>query len=241
MAIVHFAGYVTPSGFVTKFGPMDMAWADGGFKAKMTLEILDSKVSAVCEIDDANLYGVLFVYVLHAIRGLVDLMSFNTGFGLTLIIDTCTLPGRDPQPLRSGNDALASHCEVTLNDSITLTMKERQIQKHIHEITATLNDPFDAPARCFRAIEGFSHLILQSPPRKDKQRWLALQQALNVSENYLRFITDLSKGPRHGRVAPQMPSNVFECQERAWIIAGRFLEFRRRGNITLSEPDFPLL
>ena len=68
-----------------------------------------------------------------------------------------------------------------------------------------------------------------------------LQESLNLTKEYVQFISELSAGPRHGTIDPQDPIEVMEVRRRAWVIANRFLEFRKRGSVDLSEPSFPRL
>ena len=97
MPTVRLSGSVTPVGFLWQnSGPRTLTWNDHGIHVSMLLTIADSIVTADCTVDtDAEKYlGRLYAIAFHTIRSVVDVVAFTTGFGLTLIIDTCTLPGK---------------------------------------------------------------------------------------------------------------------------------------------------
>jgi hypothetical protein len=68
-----------------------------------------------------------------------------------------------------------------------------------------------------------------------------MRDSLNIDQPYLEFITEHSKGPRHGDVKGSTFSATRETIKRSWIVMNRFLEFRKRGNRPLSLSEFPLL
>jgi hypothetical protein len=179
---------------------------------------VESVVCADCDVEEAEEYPVAMI-------------AFHHGFGMTLIIDRCVLPGKEALPLRHGDKDLAAHCLVSLNEAFDIALKERKIFRHIGGLAESLTEPFDAPVKCARSIEGLAYLILDT--RDKKKLWKAFLGNLNLSEDYISFIT--------GALAPPKAFDVFECQRRAWVIAGRFLEFRRRGSVTLPISEFPLL
>jgi len=93
---------------------------------------------------------------------------------------------------------------------------------------------------CERALEGLGHL-LSGGETKRPRRWKVLRESLNVSKPYIDFISDRSVAGRHGQTGPVNISEAGEAQMRAWKLVARFLEFRKRGNVNLEEPEFPLL
>jgi len=68
-----------------------------------------------------------------------------------------------------------------------------------------------------------------------------MRDNLNVSQQFLEFITDHSIGPRHGDVLDIPFSIINELIRRSWIVMNRFLEFKKRGDQKLPSSDFPLL
>ena len=83
------------------------------------------------------------------------------------------------------------------------------------------------------------------PPEQEKEKgreireWAFMQENLNLSEGYLKFITNLSRGPRHGVVGPVRVDDIQQVRIHAWTVASRFIEFRKRGNVKLPVLEFP--
>jgi len=80
-----------------------------------------------------------------------------------------------------------------------------------------------------------------APGEKTGEQWAKMRSALNLTEEYLKYITDLSKGPRHGERTRIEGESTTEITRRSWIIMNRFIEYRKRGNQDLPTSDFPLL
>jgi hypothetical protein len=99
--------------------------------------------------------------------------------------------------------------------------------------------PHYSPVTCARTIEGLRHLI--APGLQPKDGWSSLRQNLNIDENYLKFITDHSKGPRHGDPQHIPGAITTDIITRTWVIMNRFLEYRKRGNDALPISEFPML
>lgn len=68
-----------------------------------------------------------------------------------------------------------------------------------------------------------------------------MREALNLHEDYLSFITDQSKGPRHGDIKGGGFLEIRDTIQRSWTVMNRFLEFKKRGDNRLPLADFPLL
>lgn len=77
--------------------------------------------------------------------------------------------------------------------------------------------------------------------QEKKQGWSAMRQNLNIDVGYLSFITDESKGPRHGNRTGIKQTAFREVIRRSWSIMDRFLEYKKRGDKQLPLADFPLL
>jgi hypothetical protein len=244
MPIIRFSGFVAPKGIVEKAtdGPLTFPGHPQVDGVAFRFDITDSVVSVECEIDrvDRISFFILHLWSYYYVRGELDAFSFAHGVGLTLVIDTCMLPNADAKPIRQHEPELEKLCTITYPEVVQLAMNERAILKHLHDLTEALNNPLDSELNCGRAVEGFARLITPSATG-DPQRWSRMHAALNTTAHYVKAITDLSKGPRHGAIEPQFLSNIADIRRRAWTIANRFLEYRKGGNAPLSAPKFPQL
>jgi hypothetical protein len=207
----------------------------------MSYEISGSSVMAKCEVKDLEpvTLQVLHIWAVNLIRGTIDVIGFSKGMGIGLILDRCKLPGSQPQGVGFKDDGLASLCTISMEELIRLTNNERGILKQLHDLVDSLLNPLDAPVNLARAIEGFAKLLSAEPDKA--KRWKEVQSKLNLSKDYLAFITGASAEKRHGSTEPHNLKQIVEARKRAWTIAGRFLEFRKRGNASLPLLEFPLL
>jgi hypothetical protein len=242
MPITLFHGLVFPPGVVTgKSGAG--SWADPIVAGvKFSFDITDSVVLAHCETHDVNQVPlkILHRYAYLMVRGALDAYSFVHGQALTFVLNDCTQPNGQREHLLVEESVLANICTVSVGDIFRLAHAEGAILKHLHDLVDTILEPLESEINCARAVDGFARLLLPGKG-KDSARWQRIRAALNLSQAYITFITDLSAGPRHGSVDPQSLPDIVEARRRSWVIANRFLEFRKRGSINLAAPDFPLL
>ena len=70
-----------------------------------------------------------------------------------------------------------------------------------------------------------------------------MRRHLNVTESYIKLITDTSMPPRHGQRFVYLDDTAIlgEIAKRTWNIVNRFLEYRKGGSKELHIIDFPLL
>ena len=68
-----------------------------------------------------------------------------------------------------------------------------------------------------------------------------MRQKLNIELEYLSFITEESRGPRHGDRFKGTPTAYKEVLKRSWNVMNRFLEYKKRKDKQLSLSTFPLL
>jgi hypothetical protein len=242
MPTVKFMGFVNPR-------IMSVGSSGGPFVLKdeaigevsMVYSISNDAINAECEITEVNddTVTVLYWWVSSFIDGVVDAIAFSTGSSIVAVFDKYQRPNAPIQSLIFRDHELGKECSVSPEEIIDLSVKERSICKYLHDITHTLIRPLEATVNCARAIEGLSRLVA---PGKDKhQRWKSLRDNLNLSEDYLKYISKLSEGPRHGDTGPQNTRNILETRRRTWVVMNRFLAFRKRNNAKLSTSEFPLL
>jgi hypothetical protein len=242
MPTTSFHGFVSPRGFINGSSGQG-SWDDPFVKGvTFRFDIVDSLVSVHCETQtpDQVPQGILLIWSLLITRGALDAVSFVHGAHFSLVLNEVTQPDGKRVAMLSQEKALAALCTVSLSDIHSLAHKEMGILKHLHDLSETILNPLDSEVNCGRAVDGFARLLL---PGKDQgtARWQMLQKSLNLTKDYIKFVTDLSTGPRHGAIDPQSLPDIIEVRRRAWVIANRFLEFRKRGNLDLADPDFPLL
>jgi hypothetical protein len=254
MPTYKFSGMVIPpSANFTLAGSINADWNDPATSLAMkgTLTINGGVVEVVC---DSNLPstdqndGRVHFHALNLAISVVSICAFGKGMGLSVVIETVIRPDGikyniqqrkahlEPlvTALQSGPDGavgIASVLPFVLNDPtifIALT-----------DLISSVNFTADAAVKCGRAIESIRHYMA---PQNDRSAgWSAMRDNLNFSRTFLEFITENSKGPRHGDVTNTPVSVIDETIRRSWIVMNRFLEFKKRGDQQLPLVEFPLL
>jgi hypothetical protein len=243
MPTATFNGYVFPPSVKINTSGGPIRWADPNFSFSYSFSIADSKVSIVCELGE--LTDIWINYCLEIIsahiHGAIDAIAFATGNGLVLLLEGCTFSSDGKmRHLRSGSPTLAGLCPLTPQEIIKVVESERRLMKPLSDLVSTLRNPLEAAVSVQRAMEGLSHLISEENDERAK-RWENLRTNLNLSRQYLQYISDRSITQRHGHTGPVNLQSCAEIQKRGWSAMTRFIEFRRRGSARLPESEFPAL
>jgi hypothetical protein len=242
MPTIQFHGFISPKGIIGKSSGGPNTYRETGVDGvKFFFSIDNSVVWVGCESPDIERVGFNLLHMVsyYMVRGVLDAISFTNALSITLVLDACTKSNGRKSPLVIQEPELAKICTVSHLEIIKMAGPERAILKHLHELADALLNTLNSEANCAKAVEGFAQLLL--PGAKAKQRWKRLQEALNLTESYLEPISEASIGPRHGAIEPQFLLLIVEVRRRSWLVANRFLEFRKRGSVNLSDPEFPLL
>jgi hypothetical protein len=244
----------TPLTFTTDFRA-DAIYEAGtpldGLEAQFEFSIINSLVEIRCHVNrisDTD-YEALLLSAFELTRSSVDLMAFSTGHGMTLILDKAFYPDGRELDIYHDDPSLPPLCTAyrinesngNINDVLLIVTLDRQVMLALNDLTSTMEVPMRIPANCFRAIEAIKQAISRAgrPPK----RYSLLRDALNVDDTYINPVEEESKGPRHGDYhrPPVVPLSDAEIRQRAWRVMNRFLEFRKRGNLPLTSPEFDLL
>ena len=248
MSLVKFTGYITPPVLLLRLKGKPATFPDPTLgTASMKFSIEGSIINAECEIETVNdeTMTVLHWFVIARIGSAVDAIAFSRGIGVTVIMDHCEMPDGRKGPIGLRDDDLMNICSsITEGDIFEIGSQQGAVFKLIQDLVWSVFRPLDAPINCARAVEGFRTLMYPIPPDqepergRDQREWLFMQEHLNLSVDYLKFITDLSKGPRHGKVGTVRIGDIGETRLRGWTVAIRFIEFRKRGSVKLLDPEF---
>jgi hypothetical protein len=249
MPTVKFSGRITPPimTFRITHGPVTLTNSIVG-PMSISYRIDGTDIAVTCEIESANDENitVLSWHVRAMVCGVVDAIAFQRGIGATAVIDHCEKPDGTSGPLGMRDEHLENACTVSYRDLIAVADKEGAVFKLINDLIEALIRPWDAPVNCARAVEGLRKLMYPIPADQEKERdrdkreWTFMRDNLNLTPDFLRFVTDLSALPRHGFVGPVLGRDIGNTRIHAWTVASRFIEFRKRGNLKLPESDFPL-
>lgn len=257
MPRVRFAGRLFPAGVqlsVTDHPQINWHDAQNGLDITFTINIQNSTITVDCAVNrfDSTLVTTLFMRAFDLARATVDLAAFSTGYGLVVVFETITTPSGETTPVGAYDPSLAMLCTAYHIGLLPATAEENDFHKvliivgtdwrifrALRHLIEAITLPHESATHCARAIEALRHIIAPNQPRG--QAWRTLRGALNVSEDYLRMITDVSTGPRHGDPTHVPGTTTTEITRRAWIIMNRFFEYKKRNAGSLPLAQFPIL
>jgi len=217
-----------------------------GIEATFQFKIEHSKVSVDC---DSNKFGtpdeknILTRAVYDFARTIVDLVAFKNGERLYLILDKLDFEGRI-RTIRTTDPRLSTISSAVKGDDdfnflVKLATNNMTVFMALRHLTESM-EPRGAAVRAAQAIDGLRSLFVPANG-KEGAGWPPLRAALNVSEAYLKIITDQSFDPRHGNYVPLDGVNRTDVVFRAWEVMNRFLEYKKRNDTNLPLSEFPLL
>jgi hypothetical protein len=258
MPKVRFAGRIFPQAvqLSVKDHPQ-INWKDveNDLDITFTISVQNGEVTVDCDLnkfDSALHLTSVYMRAFDLARATVDLTAFCSGYGFTVLFEKYTSPEGDTSDFAPHDARLAPLCTAYNMGVSPLSMDENDFHKVLVIVSAdwrifhALRDlieaitlPHESATNCARAIEKLRHVIAPNQPRG--QAWRTLRNALNISEPYLKLITDISTGPRHGDPTHIPGKIAVEVSRRAWIIMNRFFEYKKRNAGSLPVSDFPLL
>lgn len=240
MPTIHFLGQIFPRRGITLNESPQMELRSPSLRTIVTIQITDSQIDVTCELDhyDRQDVDILHLHVFQLVRTWVDAIAFSRGMGLTTVIEFFVDPSGERAIMQAHDPLLENLCLIPI--PVPSHVMEFDVAAILHMLTSSLEEPRLIAVNCARAVEAIAHQI--SPgERKKTKRWKRLQETLQVTWQYTRQITDISRGPRHGELVEPLNADQLEARRKAWILMGRFLEFRRRGRNALPIAEFPLL
>jgi hypothetical protein len=230
------------------------AWPDQNLTVDFTIKIEESKLEVKCDATRFVHSEHLSMLSMHAhdlARAAVDSFSFYHGIGLTVFLEIFVDPNGTQTTLVARSEEAKELCTAfNLDESyqgpdnydamVRLVFSDRLLLLALNDLTVTISQFSLAVINCARAIEALRTSM--TPPGVDRSKgWPLMQENLNLTKNYISFVTNISAGPRHGdRRAPE-EGQQSEIVSRSWKIMNRFLEFRKRGSVPLPRSEFPLL
>lgn len=179
-------------------------------------------------------------------RSALDIVCFQTGWGLLLYLDVYTSPYGVEDKLIPGDPNLArlvsSLNNVNFPIMFQLMAGDTTLQRVLNDLITGITWPHAPAINCARAIEGIRKHNNPSEGKNDRgSSWGLLQEALNISRAYREFVIEVSTSPRHGDSSFIKPEIQEDAIVRAWTIMDRYFHYLGRGKKPLGELGFPLL
>jgi hypothetical protein len=259
MSTIHFYGHVHPTNIPVSINELTthVEHPQEG-KATFTIRIQDSTVHVTCIDHDSSYTSqrgqILFFRAMHLTQAAVDLAGFVSGAGFQIIFEEAAIDDQPRGWIEHRQPNLAALCSVisthavdkfktagdaSFNDVFFALCDSPELLFALHDLNLALTHKVQQPTHCARTIEGLRNYF--GAEEKTKVAWERMRENLNLTQPYIQFITDQSRGPRHGSLLDVSSADSRTTLERTWIIVNRFLEFRKRGDKKLPLTEFPLL
>lgn len=224
----------------------EYTWVDKDLGATLRIHsvVTNSVVKVTVEIDKEVEIIEVYRRAFDITQASVDLVGFSTGRGLRLILDAFESQDGNLSQFDFVDPELARRCTAftlaTLGDVLPLIALEPRLFGFLRDLvsgTAHLNT---VDVNCARALDGMKNFIAGEGVSKS-QAWKAIRDTLNLSEPYLKMITDISTDNRHGWVRRINGEQATESARRSWVVADRFLHYLKSGRTPLNLELFPIL
>jgi hypothetical protein len=219
------------------------------------IHIQKNNVVVACELNkwvkDEHLMPV-YMRALDAVRAVVDIASFVSGMGFTVLLETLVEPNGATSSIAPMQPELVALSTSARNDAVPtaadnnnfdkvmrIVLTDFSLARALRDLIDAITDTHVSPLACGRVMEGIRHVI--APNLERKKGWAKMNEILRIDRSYLDLIIDQSKGPRHADPAHVTGEVCREITRRAWIIMNRIFEYKKRGSQPLPESEFPVL
>jgi hypothetical protein len=226
-------------------------WPEEGIEVAMTVLLSGGNVVVDCTLDrfEPRYVPELYSRAMHMANAIANMAMFATGRGVQVFLAEFQSPDGSRAPLerrleipehaRSAFGVGDSFDPAIHVDVLNLVMTEPSAFLALDDLASAVWSLASQLAYCGRVVDGIRRAMV--PTLKDAAAWTEMQRLLNLSQAYQQYVTNASRGPRHGDWTQDPNVSAEEVLQRAWAIFNRFLHYRKGGNIALTAPDFPEL
>ena len=209
----------------------------------MEVSISGGKLRVVVEIDLYTEQGALalFLSALDGAQRLADTAGFIEAVPYKAIIDFIERPDGSRKLLALGDPhlrRLGSFSKENIEAIADLLIQDFALGQAMSDLVAILDQPHYAPISYGRVAESIARLV--APSLSGSEMWAKTRRELNVSEAFLRRLTDISTDPRHGKRTPVSGEENRKLSEMAWCLMDRYLHYRLLDAV-VDEQKFPKL
>lgn len=252
---IRFIGRVYPRGALVNASlpQLDWKWEEQNTIFQFLVKINNSTINVECVIPEykGEWFAEIYKRAYDLARTAVNLACFAMGEGFICVFEFAIMPDGTPSTLRLQQPDLAQYCtsyklgdprpesQENFNKVAMLVAMDPALFATLNDLTETISVPQVAATNCGRVIDSIRRQI--APTMSGGQAWGAMHRALNIARPYQEFVSDKSKGPRHGDRSFVPGADLIEVTTRTWIIMDRYIEYRKREKTNLTAPEFPLL
>jgi hypothetical protein len=252
MVTVKLRGRVLPFGLNlgAEAPELKWKWAQENIDFVFRVKIVNSNITVECDLDryEDRYDSELYKRATDLARACVNLVAFETGFGLIAMIEVMEMPDGTlkamhrkesiPPEARSAY-SLDSARASEFDQVFKLVIQEPPLFIALDDLIRSITEQHTLATNCGRVVDRIRRII--APSLDGAAAWQEMHKALNISRGYQEWVSKQSTGTRHGDSTFVPGAVSSEVIQRRWAILNRFLEYRKRGSQPLTAPDFPRL
>lgn len=259
MPTLHILGKIEPEWLKLDFNVTPtVGYQIGEVNIRCLIDIKGSNIDITCEVSEwtEDLLPQIVGYTFDWVSAEVNIFSFASGKIFEIYLNRAIYP--DGKRVNLNNEApklaaLATACtvknelgktHVEILEFLPIVIGNPPLMLALHDLISALRFGQNPLTNCARAVEGMRNALWGRDETDEKDRnlsWEHFRANLRLSKDYLKKITDASRGSRHGSAAYIPVDLVNDVRQRTWIVMNRILIFRKNGNQPLPEKDFPIL
>jgi hypothetical protein len=137
--------------------------------------------------------------------------------------------------------ASAHERPLPTEEFIKLSLLNNYLRSALSDLNEAMSSPNDTGFFCYRAIETLLQEFKEPDKMENKDAWPRFRDALQVTQNWIKPLTDHSKSNRHGELQAVSGEQRVFLMKNAWTIVYRFACLKLRKEATLPASEFPLL
>jgi hypothetical protein len=219
----------------------------GRFSAIFYPAIRQSRITIDCFFDHIfdNYESVLYMWAVNSLRPHIDLVCFRDGIGVIPLIERMIKLDGNLSLINHFHSVVASISTVVndhqkFREVLQLAVGNKTFLLALNDLTQAISVPDLLVVNCTRSVEGIRQLIAGPGVRGDVA-WPKMNDLLNLSESYTKYITRPSRSHRHAERDDISEEIQNEILRRSWTIMDRFINYVIVNKTKLDLGQFPLL
>jgi len=124
---------------------------------------------------------------------------------------------------------------------INLAIRNECVRSALADLNEAITSPNDTGFYCYRAIETLMQGCKQPGETDNKKAWPRFREAVQVTQEWIKPLTDSSISNRHGEFKGLSGKDRVLLMKRSWTLLYRFACLKLRDVRALPVTEFPLL
>lgn len=238
--LLTIKGRIEPVRFGLNLGVREGLYSDPHGAAHMRLEVRDGwfRLDVLASSYDDCSYCIAKSH--EYLMAIIAAHGFAEARGFQVVMESFEADGAE-QFFSWGDPAIRSHiASLSLPQGfaemlVDASLKNFELSFAIQDLITAIRTSNYCEIASGRAVEV---VRTQFPAPTEPAAWELMRKHLNLTKEYLQFVTHKSQSPRHGRRLSSADGSGMEVMKRAWTVVCRYVEYARRGEGPLKEPEF---